>query len=235
MRVVIGTVIIGLMLAALFCLVAPAYAVIFISGGGGGECSTSITDDFSSDLTLWSELGVSGLWTITSGEITAATEGTIIYTDEETCTVQQWVMMKFGEGGYGGAYFRSQNNESTYAYTVRYQASGTLKFAWRYCGGADNSNTAELCQDVVTWNHTLHNNDYYGIEVSGTGNDTVVTVYDLGVSAKQHANWAVSSDSSNQWTTNPAFAADVGKYTGVYHGNSTLLALDDFTAGEWVP
>ncbi len=33
MRVVIGTVIIGLMLAALFCLVAPAYAVIFIGDG----------------------------------------------------------------------------------------------------------------------------------------------------------------------------------------------------------
>ncbi len=42
MRVVIGTVIIGLMLAALFCLVAPAYAVIFIGGvEAAPECTTS--------------------------------------------------------------------------------------------------------------------------------------------------------------------------------------------------
>ncbi len=46
MRVVIGTVIVGLMLAALFCLVAPAYAVIFISSdavaGGGAACTADL-------------------------------------------------------------------------------------------------------------------------------------------------------------------------------------------------
>ncbi len=45
MRVVIGTVIIGLMLAALFCLVAPAHAVIFIGGEGSAADTGLLHED----------------------------------------------------------------------------------------------------------------------------------------------------------------------------------------------
>ena len=67
MRVVIGTVIIGLILVALFCLVTPAHAVIFI----GGEAAPADTsgNDFSGDANAYA------LYNFEDGELDTDSKG----------------------------------------------------------------------------------------------------------------------------------------------------------------
>jgi len=216
-------------------IATPVSAVMFIGGdgavGGGAGCSTSIEDGFSGTLSKWTEHGTSGQWSITSGELKGLNQSVILYTDEQTCGVEQWIMAKWrvSTSGYAGIYFRSSNNESAGAYAVRYEKPAT-DIVWRSCGGAQNSNTAENCTTIATWDYTLTDDNYVGVHVTGTGNDTVVNVYDLGVSAINFANWAASADSSTSFTTNPGQAADVGTYVGAYNGSSPDLYLDDYTA-----
>lgn len=211
-------------------------AVDFVTGSSDSACSTSISDAFAGDLTLWSEHGTSGMWTITSAEAYASDQSVLLYTDEQTCTVTQWAMAKFlityGQI-YSGFYLRSQNDETQYSYALRYEETET-DFVWRYCGGSNNGNVAEACQDISTtvWDRTLNDGDYVGVEITGAGDLTVVKVYDLGVSAKSYANWASSADASVTFTDNPTYPADTGKYIGLYNGGSTDVAFDDFQAGS---
>lgn len=204
----------------------------FVVGATSGTCATSISDDFSGDLTLWSEHGTSGLWTITSGEAVVTDKSVLLYTDEQTCTITQWVMYKFTPSvstTYSGAYLRSENDETTYAYAVRYEDTAN-QFAWRFCGGDNNSDQASACQTLKTWSNDLTINDYVGIDIAGTGDATTVTIYDLGTTAKDHANWASSNDASQALTASPTYPADAGKYVGLYSGYTSDGGFDDFTA-----
>ena len=143
----------------------------------GGSCSTTIADDFSGTLGKWADLG-DGDWRIASGELESRDPGVTLYTPEQTCTLTQWGMMKYSNSSadaYAGFYLRSENNESTYAYAVRFEDASANQFAWRYCGGADNSNTAATCQTIAIWERILDLEDYFGVDITGTGTDTVVT------------------------------------------------------------
>jgi len=221
----------------LVLFIQPADAVVFISGtSGAGACSTSISDDFSGTLTLWSDLGTSGSWTINSGQVEVTVRSVLLYTDEQTCVAgTQWAMAKVDlsqDNVYGGFYFRSQNDQTTYAYAVRYEEPNVL-FRWRYCGGTANSNTASSCISLGTWTRTLDNNDYYGVEITGTGDATEVKIYDLGTTAINYSNWASSADSMTTLTDNPGvYAADTGKYIGLYDGAGNIVGFDDFSGGS---
>jgi len=226
-----------LIVVIMMLMVVPADAVVFISSGGAlgsAPCTTSISDDFSGDLSLWTEHGTSGQWDIFSTTLRGLDQSVILYTDEQTCTVTQWMMAKFDydTNSYAGFYFRSENNESAGAYGLRWEQNGG-KFMWRHCGGAANSNTAEDCTDIgAGWTRALDDNDYVGVTVAGTGTDTVVTIYDLGTSAVPYANWAASADSSQALTDDPGQEANVGKYVGFYNGASVDVYFDNFTAGS---
>jgi len=215
----------------------PADAVVFISGTSGtGACSTSISDDFSGTLSKWTELGTAGNWAIVSGQAKVTDNSVLIYTDEQTCVAgTQWAMTKIDlslGNVYGGLYFRSQNDATTYAYAVRYEETG-IDFRWRYCGGAANSDVAASCVTIGSWlNHTLQDGDYYGAEITGTGTNTVVKIYDLGTTAKNYSNWATSNDGGTTLTDDPAQAADTGRYVGYYSGAAGDIGFDDFEAGS---
>ena len=228
--------ILAVLLAVTF-LALQAQSVVFISGtSGGGACSTSISDDFSGTLSKWAELGTSGNWAIVSGQAKVTDKSVLIYTDEQTCVAgTQWAMTKIDMSlgaVYGGLYFRSQNDATTYAYVVRYEEPND-DFVWRYCGGAANSDVASNCTNVGTWfNHVLDDGDYYGIEVAGTGTGTEVKIYDLGTTAINYSNWASSADSVTTLTDDPGQAADTGKYIGLYSGATGDIGFDDFSGGS---
>jgi len=227
----------GLIVFVILLMAAPVTAVMFI--GGDGEisgCSSNITDDFDAGLIKWNQL--SGTWTISASEAQDSVQGVMIYDDEQTCTVTQWAMVKFnlpGSGAYGGLYMRSQNSGSTYAYAVRYEQPAT-QFAWRYCGGGDHSNDPDSCTTIdsggAVWSRTLDDNDYYGVEITGTSTSTEVKIYDLGVTAISYPNWAASADSMATLTNDPDQDAATGRYVGLYNGASQTIAFDDFAAGS---
>ncbi len=228
-------------LIILLTLATPAHAVMFISGTsavGGTACSTTIADDFSGDLSKWTEPWTSSLWSIVTGEARGTGQAVLLYTDETTCTVTQWVMAKFAHPSntFLGVYLRSQNDESTYAYAVRWEdGTGGNDFQWRYCGGSANSNTGENCTTIGSgWTPgtPLDTDDYVGVEITGTGTNTEVKIYDLGTTAKNYSNWATSNDQTITLTDDPAQEANVGKYVGVHNGAGTNVFIDDFSAAS---
>lgn len=215
-----------------------AFGMFSIGTGGGGTtqaCTSNVSDDFSGDLSNWTEYGSTSAWAITNGYAEASTKSVFLYTDEPTCSANHWVMAQFifEDGAAPLLYFRAENDETTYAYVILYDDLAE-EFDWGFCGGPENSNSYEQCDGVTAgaWSRILNSGDFVGVDVTGTNNDTVVRVCDLGVSAVSHANWAASG-TCNTWTDNPVYIANTGTYIGIMDFDSFTVGFDDVTAGEW--
>lgn len=190
---------------------------------------TTISEDFSgTDLSAWTQQ--SGTWvldTVNDNLDTPAGSGLISH-NTELDTVTQYASVKYVSSdfnAYTGIYFRFDGNTSNYAYTVRYQ-NPTSDFVWRYC-------TSYNCTTIgSSWPNVLDDGDYYGIEVEGTGTNTIVRLWDFGPSVPARGLWGPAD---HTWTDNPSHVADTGKYVGLYSGASDLATYDDFEAGTYTP
>lgn len=213
---------------ALLCLPLLGLGIIPISGrrdvAAGG-----IEDDFSGDLSKWTLLTGSPTPTIESGVLRIDGQLVYIYTDEQTSTISQWLLVQyvnheFNDSDNGGVYFRSTNNASQRAYTVRIEPTNQV-LVWRHCAGTS-------CTDVEESTVTgIDEGDWYGVEVTGTGTDTEVKVWDFGTSAPANrASWGTADDTM---TNDPGTAADTGKYVGLYKGSTAeYMDFDNFSAGD---
>jgi hypothetical protein len=191
-----------------------------------GGCSSSISDDFSGTDAKWTHLTGSG-WTVGGGLLVISDEASYIYDDEETCNISQWASVeRVDESSYQGIYLRSDNNASNYAYAFRWtNGAPAAAVDWRYCLG-HSCTTIESTSSVQ-----LDIGDCLGVEIDGTGDDTVARIWDLGAGpCTAHASWGTADATL---TNNPTNAADVGKYTGTYCGAAGSGQMDTFAAGEW--
>ena len=192
---------------------------------GAKPPTTEISDDFSGDLSKWTQ--DSGTWSISAGQLqeTAITdEGTIRYTDAETPTISQYAKVKvvqFNE--YGGLAFRCAG--SSYYYSVDFHVASGQCF-WRVL-----SYPATWDENVEShWDLSFSDNDTIGAEVTGTGNSTVVKIW-KNPSGDTPSEWG--SEGLN-FTNNPTNAADSGKYIGIvdYNGAGETAIYDDFSGGS---
>lgn len=214
--------------------------VIMLGGSVPAGDGCSISDDFSSDpATDWTKLGDGTTWNWDSGNENVDIAGAVaIYDTCETSTVSQWVAAQnVTASGPAGVYFRSQNNELTYAYAVRWDNI----WRFRYCG----VNDAESCSDIaVSAAYSLDAGDYFGVEISGTGTSTLVKVYDFGGGGvPARVSWGTCvygvygtsigspSCSVENDQADPGQVANTGKYVGLYSGGASET-FDDFSAGD---
>lgn len=191
-----------------------------IAAAGGG-----IEDDFSGDLSKWTQLvSQSGDWTINGSDelTTGSTWGVIIYTDEQTDTISQWFQYRHVEGLYGGTRFRSVNDDEEYSYTLRPNATGDLD--WCYCLGED-------CWVIEITTGKYSEGDCIGAEVTGTGDATRLDIWNHGTGAcPERGSWGSEDDTL---LSDPSNAADVGKYVGFYSGyDGDEQIFDNFSAGD---
>ena len=95
---------------------------------------------------------------------------------------------------------------------------------WRDC-------LAAVCTDIDDANVDIQDDDYFGFEVTGTGDNTELRVWDFDdTPPASRAAWGVADQTL---TGNPNNAADVGKYVGLYDGSdSSWDEFDNFSAGD---
>ena len=149
--------------------------------------------------------------------------------DTDIGSINQWgvVSVSYTDADastYAGHYFRSDGNMANVAYALRYERTVT-DIVWRYCTGAS-------CTTIATWDHSLDDGDSFGYEVEGTGNDTVLRVWDFGGSVPARGSWGAAD---HTFTDNPASAANTGTYIGLYDGHVNLASFDDFAGGSYTP
>ena len=212
---------------ALLCLPLLGFGIIPISGRRDAAPGGGIEDDFSGDLSKWTQLTTSGSnWTITADVLDdEETSGVIIYTDEQTSTISQWVMWEYVDGNYKGAYFRSTNNSGELAYALRRHSNANADLVWRHC-------TGHSCSDIDTWDTTINPGDCIGMEITGTGSGQELDVWDLGSGGCPVArgSWGSADDTLVNTSGN---YADTGKYVGLYSGSGSGTGkFDNFSAGD---
>jgi hypothetical protein len=211
---------------------------MILSPGGDAPpiegCSTNITDNFSSDLSKWASLDGS-MFTIdtVNNELDFPTDGAgaAVYTNEKTCTINQWAAVEYNVvqgNAWDGIYLRSTNSSQEVAYSVRGNPNESSEIVWRYCYG-------KTCTTIATVNtgSPITINDSLGVEIEGTGNDTVVRVWhwpDQTIPAR--GNWGAST---HTFTDNPPNPADNGQYVGIYTGNPSSSSVNIFQAGHLSP
>ena len=227
---------VNLLLAALLLAALPLPGGITSLVKTPAAAAGGIEDDFEGDLSKWTQLSGTDPFTIqTSGgsevlRTSTTSSGTIIYTDEQTSTISQWAMVQYVNSEvtnphFAGLYFRSTNNASEYAYTARVESAHEV--VWRSCKG-------HSCWDIQgTTTTDIYDGDYYGIEVTGTADDTVVKVWDFGSSPPaDRGSWGSATDTLTD-NPNSARRADVGKYVGIYDGSGASYdEFDNFSAGD---
>jgi len=242
-----------LLLIALILLAIPSFALagMVIQTVAGGEAGVNFYDDFGTDPlgTRWVNLSGSGENYDDVNDNWDFTLSSAYLYDTQTTTTNQWAIVErvttVGEG-YPGIYFRSTNNASECAYVVR--AVGITGFIWRDCKG-------HSCDDISSlWSRVIAYGDYFGITVEGTGDSTIVTVYDFGATTPDSCasaaacdpdtlTWDDYDEAKNAFTDNPGQAggdcdselADTGKYMGLYFGSNNDSTFDDFFFGDWIP
>ena len=190
--------------------------------------ASAITDDFADTDAKWTTLAGTA-WSITGGLFqSASASGVEVYTDAQTSTVTQTLQAQWRNSvpNYGGVYFRSTNNDAEYAYALRY--SNVKGWEWRYCTGTTCTTIQNNTDNgVSSGTHFVSDTeDYFAVQVTGTGDSTVVGVQDCGASP-----CTLGSFSANfTFEANPAQVADTGKYVGVYNGSNSTIDFDNFSA-----
>ncbi len=209
--------------------IAGANSEAIVSG------EVTISDDFSTDISSgWTE--DDGNWIYDSGNENVdapANERGMLSNNTMLDNVNQYVAVEYDNiaaSSYGGFYLRYTGSYSDPGYAVRYNI-GSASFEWRSCAtGADSCSTF-----ATSSSHTLHAGDYVGVEIEGTGNDTVVRIWDFGTSVPARGSWGAATFT---FTDNPSTAADTGKYVGLYDGGigaANFVTFDNFSAGTYTP
>lgn len=213
----------------------------------GGGCSTSIADDFSGDESNWTEVDgapvvQSGIYDFGDG---TGLKGVSLYTNEETCSLNQWVLFEIDavesvDYVYSGAYLRGEVANTNYQYAVRVDSAAVDEIEWRYCAGGSTHST---CTTIVaaTMDTAFAAGQWFGAAVTGTGNDTIMYVWEHGTS--DPGAWDGTIGAGSNWgspnhtfTDNPANPADTGTYIGLYTGHATYWTeFDNFEGGHWTP
>lgn len=207
-----------------------------IADTGGGQ---NFEDDFTSDPT--------STWITQSGTTPTHNSGTVEFTEDasflyptQTDTISQWGIVEVDDHGsvmHAAHYFRSPNNASLYSYALRVDVGTTI--IWREC-------TGHSCTNIESWSRGVTNGDFIGYTVQGTGDSTVVDVYDFGTSTPNSCasasacnpdalDWDTYDEAKTQMTNNPTNAADTGKYIGLYSGSTADAQFDNWFGGDWTP
>lgn len=229
--------------------VGPVTNILLYWTAPSAPSGQDFADDFSTDpSSRWTKLSGSD-WTWSSGNenVRMLNSGTYIYTNQQTDTVSQYAYVSYdqsnGGSAYAGLYFRSTNNATEAAYTVRYEEVGD-DYRWRACEGHSCTTIASIL------NQPLTDDDFYGIEVTGTSDSTSVTIYDCGTTEPVGGDFSGCSNLGTM-TDNPrsictgagapvsyctgsgtGTGADSGTYTGLYNGSSADIDFDDFGGGD---
>lgn len=223
------------------------------AGGGGGQSFSDDFDDRGSD----EELGDSANWTeyntATNSEIWADDSETYIlpgntapgqdpdnfetlsaiYTGQQCDTVSHWALVRLvGENGTAsaGLILRAENSSTANCYHVTFD-SGSNQMKWEVATAEGSFQETVQTSSGITFTNT----HYYGAEVSGTGDSTVIDIWDLGTSdpgTTGPSGWGTADISM---TNNPTSACDVGKYVGVrfYTADSAgQEIIDNFRGGD---
>ena len=228
-------------LLAILILLAPC--IVMASGGmqpvgsvyiGGEEPGGAYTDTFDANINNWTSIGpVTYAWYEIGVMIctaTGSTQHSAAYFETQLSGVKQAMKVEIvaaeDNTPYTGVIFRRTGGAGEKFYRVIANPGDTNVY-WSYCtDDADLLPSADIATDDMTgdWDE----GDWLGVEVSGTGDDTVVNVWrwtnDPGEYDESYTNWGVPGVAGDTivFTTNPsANACDTGLYTGVYTFNPT--------------
>jgi hypothetical protein len=208
-----------------------------IVGGGVTAAAapekTVIADDFGSN-TISNYTAGSGTWNVTGGLLLGPTLGTdtlstLRYTAASCTTVSQYVAIKNTDVSKNlhGVVFRA-TGATGYRYAVR---------------GHSNGNTYWQIYDAESWVSNPANcalawadNDVMAVTVTGTGTDTVISLWKNPTSETPTNSTTWGTNAANcTFTANPSNAADTGLVVGIFAigvENNTQAAFDNFRAGD---
>lgn len=222
--------------------VKEANAISLIGSGvaSGGPSQPEISDDFSGDLSAWTNplgTGAAFIHDTDNDNLDSPSSTGVILHNTETSTINQYVAAKIvsAPASYNGFILRNDGGTSNTSYTVR-NAVGS-NFDFRYCDGTEQTNCITV--DTVAL-QTPAINDFWGVKISGTGSGsgTTVKVYfwvagSYG-SVPDIANWdSDNTDTATFDTSTIADLADTGKQLGFYQGSTGSQTWDDFIAGSF--
>jgi hypothetical protein len=203
--------------------------------GFGG--TVDFTTETFANLSSWTEIGTTGRHSIVSNQLkitwaSGAFTGLIYNT--QTSSLTQHAKMQFVNGNnawnaYPGFWFRRTGtaNAKLYGLDAR-DGYSDVGWAWH----TENS-TLSIGGVIQTGNFgsALADGEWIGVEVTGTGADTIVYVWKWASDPGVRANWGTASLT---FTNDPGGnACDTGLYIGIrgYAGAATDVTLDNWTGG----
>ncbi|MDX1388115.1 MAG: hypothetical protein R3344_02945, partial [Acidobacteriota bacterium] len=202
-----------------------------------GGVPAVISDDFTGSgapPAEWAE--INGSWAESLGMfgVDTSTDASLAYyADEAVCSPDHWVRVAYSDvGSANGVVLRQVSTDDTAVrYVVTYDESiGTVE--WSYCTGSTPACTA--IDDSGLGSFSLTNGDTLGVAVSGTGNGTVIDVWENPAGADPDA-WG-----DPDWTSavDPGAGnyADAGQHVGLFVGSAGALdrgSFDDFGAAKY--
>ena len=196
---------------------------------GGSE--PDYTDDFAGvDLSAWDQLtnsytldtGADNVYGPIGDNPAAMSYGT------NTAGVTQYVSFNCGDASTGcGAAFRSTGTGTDGFYTV-YWYGGTTWYweRWSNVGYTHDADSTASCGPS--------NGERVGITIQGTGNDTIVKIWNTPTNNYPYDvdNWDNASDAADcTLTGNPGSAEDTGLRVGFAQFNDSTM--DNFTGGSF--
>ena len=221
--------------AAAFPVISRANRVMNLTGGGGGGGASAVNDDFNRG-----SLGAN--WTVADGGAIIAgstelnfTEGSfgeniIIYSAGITSDGAGYVSFTKRDGDtYPMIIFRYTNSTSPF-YALEFDNSSVNWVRRSQIGGTNSQVNAS------GGTGSFGDNQRIGMTYIGTGDSTIVRVWNIGTSRGLPTtadSWDGDSTPEATFTDNPASPVNTGGYVGLgsYQGSANQAFMDDFRAG----
>jgi hypothetical protein len=240
MKVLCGTLIILLAAAAIVVSAGTTVVIMRTPAAGGVTCTSAGSSDFSADPQTdgsWNtdlEEDATGFsWDATNNRENGSSAGSgtqnaLTYTASAASSSDMWIKVKIvtlAVGIFGATIRRSTSGGARYVF---YVAAGAAQWAYWDGGGSNAPSVIEALNSCGTFT----SGDTIGIQITGTGNDTVVKCWE-NPSGNDPDDWGAAGHTA---TSDPSTAVDSGTYGGLFQATSNATrrtgAWDDFSVGS---